>query len=178
MLLLVYSLDPLRRGASPRQKNDAIRPHLCHRVNHLLRKRFPSASFVRIGFASPHGQHRVDHEDTAVSPGRQQTPVIWRGFERGVVFLQCDVDVLQGWGCTGRGSHGEAEAVGLIGAVVGILAQDDCLDSVEGGVARPVYGSVSDSARRVMGMEIFVGRTRNIRLAWADTASCHWLLPA
>lgn len=72
-----------------------------------------------------------------VGPGRQEAAFFGGLLEVRVVFLESRVDVAEGRGC-GRGrANAEAEAVGLVGAVVGVLAGYDGFDGGEGGVAGP-----------------------------------------
>lgn len=47
------------------------------------------------------------------------------------------VDVFEGRGSRSRRSNGEAEAMGLVDVVVGVLAEDNDFDGVERGVAGP-----------------------------------------
>jgi hypothetical protein len=86
---------------------------------------------MRVCFPLAHSQACVDKEHTAISPWCQKpTPVGWR-LVIGIVNLERLVDILQRWRSGCGWADREAEAVGLVGPVVGILARDDDLDSVE-----------------------------------------------
>jgi len=79
----------------------------------------------------------IQHKYPAVCPWGEEAPVLGGRDEGRIVFFDGDVDVLErGWG-GGGGADGEAEAVGLVEVVVGVLAEDDGFDGVEGGVAGP-----------------------------------------
>lgn len=133
--------DPHRallRRRPPRHKHHAITAHLDHRVNHLLRQQLPSLALVRVGLAPAHRQACVEQQHTAISPWGQQTALLRWGLVVWVVDLQRFVDVCEGRGSGCGRADGEGEAVGLVGAVVGVLAGDDDFDGVEGGEAGPV----------------------------------------
>lgn len=134
---LFYTFDPLLSGRSPRQEHHAIRPLLCHDIDHLLCEDLPPLFRVRVRFVFPNCEASVQHQDTAVCPRGQQTAPSRRLLEVWVVLLERFIYVLErGW--SGRGwADREAKPVGLIGVVVGVLACDDSLDSVEGRVSRP-----------------------------------------
>ncbi len=137
MLNLIHLVHPQLRRLSPRQKYNPARPHLRHRVNDLLRELLPSSARVAIWFVCTHRKARVEQQDAAVGPGGQETAVVGWGFERGVVLLEGLVHVLEGRRRAGGRADGEAEAVGLVDVVVGVLAEDDGFDCIEGGMARP-----------------------------------------
>jgi hypothetical protein len=141
MPLFVHLLDifnPLLRRRAPRQKDHAIRPHLGHDINHLLSEQLPPLAGVRVCFVFLHRETRVQHQDTAVRPRCQQTAPVRRLLEVRIVLLERRVYILErGWGRRRR-TDGEAEAVGLVWVVVGILACDYCLDGIEWRMARPV----------------------------------------
>ncbi len=85
------------------------------------------------------GEARIEHENATFGPGREQSSVFGRRDEGRVVLLEGRVHVLEG-GWSGRGrAHREAEAVGLVVVVVGVLAYDDALDRVEGRIAGPTF---------------------------------------
>jgi len=137
MPLLVHVLDPLRSWRAPRKEHDAFGALLGHRVNHLLGQQLPAFARVRVRFSSADRQACVDHQHAAVGPWRQQTAPFRRLLELWVVLLEGYVDVLERRRSGGRGPDGKAEAVGLVRAVVRVLACDYGFDCVEGCVARP-----------------------------------------
>ena len=138
MLVHRDALGPILRRRAPRQKHNPVRPHLGHGVNHFLRKQLPPFARVRICLAPADGQASVEQQDAAFCPWREEPALVWRGLVVWVLDLEGFVYVLEGRG-RGRGwADREAEAVGLVGAVVGVLACDDDFDGVEGGVAGPI----------------------------------------
>lgn len=72
-----------------------------------------------------------------VGPGSQQAPSLRRGFEGRVVDCDGFVDVDQGRRCRLRWEDGEAESVGLIWAMVWVLAENDHSDFVQRAMAGP-----------------------------------------
>lgn len=92
---------------------------------------------MAICFVCTHRKARIEQQDAAVGPRGKETAVVGWGFERGVVLLEGLVHVLEGRRRAGGWADGEAEAVGLVDVVVGVLAQDDGFHCVEGGMARP-----------------------------------------
>lgn len=137
MLRLINLGHPRPRRFPPRQKHDSIAPHPRNKVNRLLREPLPSLAGVTVRRVCANSQTSVEHKDTPLCPGNEETPVI-RGWHKvWVVLFDALVDVDEGRGCAGGWADGEAEAVGLVFVVVGVLADDDGFDGVEGGVAGP-----------------------------------------
>lgn len=54
-----------------------------------------------------------------------------------------NVDIFEGGGSRDWRSDGEAEAVGLVDVVVGVLTDDYGFDGVEGSVAGPLIGELA-----------------------------------
>ena len=93
---------------------------------------------MAVGLVRPDRQARVEQQDAPVRPGGQQAAVLGRRGEGvRVLLFQELVDVAEGGGSGGGRADGEAEAVGLVGAVVGVLAEDYAFDRVQGSVAGP-----------------------------------------
>jgi len=86
---------------------------------------------MRIGLASTNSQASVDEQDTTVRPWGQQTTLVWRGLVVRVLFLEAFVNVLERRGSRVWRTDGEAESVGLVWSVIGVLAYDDCFYGVE-----------------------------------------------
>lgn len=137
VLLLVHIPDTLLRGRAPGEKDYAVGAHLGHRVNHFLHQLLPALARVRVCLAAAHGQTRIDEQNAPVRPRSQETELVRWLLEVRVILLEGLVDVLERGGSRGGRADGEAETVGLVGAVVGILACDYDLDGVEGCVPRP-----------------------------------------
>ena len=79
---------------------------------------------MAIRFVCADGQAGVEEEDAAVGPGGQE-PAVARGRgERRIVLFDCCIYILERRGGWGRRPDGEAEAVGLVEVVVGVLAED------------------------------------------------------
>lgn len=138
MLLTVDTLHATLRRLSPGQEHHALAPHFCHGVNDFLGQLLPALATVRIGFTSTDRQASVQHKHAIVSPGREETAILGWGFEIGIVFLERDVHVLQGWRSGCWWPDREAETVGLVRTVVRILAEDDCFHGGEWCVPRPI----------------------------------------
>jgi len=130
----VDALDSALRWLAPGQEHHASCTLRSHGVDDLLCELLPS--FVRVGVRGVrlHRQACVEQQDAAVGPWREKPTVLRRRSEGWIVPFEALVDVLQGWrsGC-GR-ADGEAEAVCLVVVVVGILADDDGFDGLEGSV--------------------------------------------
>lgn len=96
---------------------------------------------MTVGVVSADGQTCIEKQDATVGPRRQKTTFVRRRVEGRVIFLQSGVDVLERrWGgCWG--TNGEAEAVGLVEVVVGVLAEDDGFDGGERCVTGPMSGN-------------------------------------
>ena len=94
---------------------------------------------VAIRLVCSHRQARVKHQHATIRPWGQQPTVLGWGCEGRVVLLDGGVNVLQG-GRRGSGwADGEAEPVGLVQIVVGVLTEDDGFDGGKGGVAGPGF---------------------------------------
>lgn len=122
MSLRIDLIYPIRSRLAPSHKHDAARALLGDQRNHLLREALPAALGVGVGLVRAHRQARVEHEDAALGPRREEPAAVGRGDEIGVVLLQRDVHVLEGRRRLGRGPHREREAVRLVEVVVGVLA--------------------------------------------------------
>ena len=113
---------PSRRG-TPRQKHHPVRPLLRHNINHLLCKLLPTVISMTERLVRPRRQTGIQEQYATVCPGGEQASVLGRRFEAaGIFFLEKLVDIHEGWRCRGRRADGEAEAVRLVGPVVGVLA--------------------------------------------------------
>jgi hypothetical protein len=95
---------------------------------------------MRVCFTPANCQAGVDEQDTTIGPWGQQTAPVWRRLVVRIVDLEGFVDVLERWWCWRWRANGETETVGLVGAMVGVLACDDNLDSIERRMSRPVRG--------------------------------------
>lgn len=140
MLLLIDLRHPLARRFAPRQEHDTPRPGLDHGVDYLLCEALPAFSGVAVGLVRAHGETGVEEENAAVCPGGEEAASVGRGVKGRVVRFQGGVDVLQGWRSRGGRADGEAETVGLVEVVVGVLADDDGFDGRKGRVAGPFVG--------------------------------------
>lgn len=92
---------------------------------------------MTIGLVCPYRETGIQEQDAAIRPRCEKPAVVGWGRECGVVFLQRNIDVLERRRCGRRRADGEAETVGLVEIVIGVLAEDDGFDGVEGRVARP-----------------------------------------
>lgn len=132
VLLLVDARTPLLRWSPPRQKDDTFGPLLCYNVNHLLRELLPSVTGMRVGFALANGEACVEQEHATISPwGQQSSFVRWRLERLGIFGFQQFVDVGERRRSRRGRADGEAQAMGLVGTVIRVLAEDDDLDCVK-----------------------------------------------
>jgi len=90
----------------------------------------PADLGVAHGFVGADGEGGVEEEDTLFGPVGE---IALFGDGHPDVLVQFFINVDEGWGRRDALLDGEAEAVGLTGAVVGVLAEEDDLDLVEGG---------------------------------------------
>ena len=77
---------------------------------------------VRVCLAGAYGEAGVEEEDALVGPRGEQAAVLGRRAEIGVFFLDGCVDVLEGGWSRGWRPDGEAQAVGLVVTVIGVLS--------------------------------------------------------
>lgn len=140
MLGRIDAFDALLSGLTPSQEDDALGTLRGDGVDDLLRELLPALTGVGVGLVRAHGQASVEEEHAAVGPGREQAAVLGRRGEVWVVLFEAFVDVLEGGRSWSRRADGEAEAVGLVEVVVGVLADDDGFDGWEGCVTRPGGG--------------------------------------
>lgn len=177
MLIHWDALCPLLGWSAPGQEDDTVGSHLCHGVNHFLHEQFPAFARMRVCFASANSQAGIDEQHAPLGPRNQQSTFVWRWLVVWVFLLKGFVDVLErGWGGV-RWTDGEAEAVGLVGAVIRILACDDYLDCVKRCVSRPIlacqYVEFENWGYRRIGR-----RTMSKRLSLGDRPSCRSPAPA
>mmetsp|Transcript_22618 Transcript_22618/g.62945 ORF Transcript_22618/g.62945 Transcript_22618/m.62945 type:complete len:228 (+) Transcript_22618:726-1409(+) len=125
VIVIASSVIPISLGVPPRP--------LVHRPNDLVRELLPSPFLVAVSLPPPDRQNVVDHQDALLGPALQ-VPVGGhfvkpRNFRVLQEFL---VNVLEGRRDRNALADREAEAVGLVGSVVGILADNDELGLGEG----------------------------------------------
>jgi len=133
-------LHALAGGGAPGHEDDAACALGGHEVDDALGEAFPAAVGVAVCLVGAHGEAGVEHEHAAVGPGGEEAGVFGGRRKGGVVLLEAGVHVLEGGRGGGWCPDGEGEAVGLVVVVVGVLADDDDLDGVEGGMSGPVGG--------------------------------------
>lgn len=139
MLLPVDAGTAFLGRVAPGEEHDPTRAFLRHYVDDLLCEALPAFVAVAVGFVGADGQAGVEHEDASVGPWSEETAVLWRRFEVGVVLLQRCVHVLQAGWCWGWRPHGEAKTVSLVEVMVWILTYYHSLDVVKRSVAGPEY---------------------------------------
>lgn len=85
----------------------------------------------------PHGQASIQQQDASVCPWGQEASSVGWSVKGGVVLLDGFVDVLERrWSWCGWADR-EAEAVGLVEVVVGVLADDDGFHGGKGCMTGP-----------------------------------------
>ena len=99
------------------------------RTNCRIGEGFPPTSLVRTGSAGPNRKRCIEQKHTLVGPTPQTARCRYGNAKIIVQFLK---DVLQRrrWG--NAVAHGETEAFGLSGTVIGILAEEHDFDVGEG----------------------------------------------
>lgn len=117
------------RVASPKDEGDGV-CFLVDEVDDGIGECFPAFIFVGIGLGMAHGQDGVEQEDALFCPCGEIAVVRGADAKVGVEFF---VDVDEGWGRRRGAFYGEAQAVGLVVAVVGILSENEHLDAGIGG---------------------------------------------
>lgn len=137
MLAPINLRATLLRRRAPSQEHDAVRALSGDGVDDFLREALPPLFAVAVGLVCADGETSIQQQNTAVSPRSEQATVPRRGLEVRVVLFQGDVHVLQTRRSRGWGPDGEAQTMGLVDVVVGVLAQDDGFHIVEWCVARP-----------------------------------------
>ena len=90
---------------------------------------FPAQMGMGVGHARLHRQHRIEQQHPLGGPGLQEAVTGCDKTRQIPLHLLVDVD--QGGRRAHPGQHGEAEAVGLIRPVIGVLSQDHHLDTVQ-----------------------------------------------
>lgn len=130
--------NPLLGRGTPREEHNSFLPFLSNRLEDLLGEALPTSVLMAEGLVSSHSETSIEQEQARVGPGRQESAVLRRWAEGRVVALDRLVDVLERrrGGCWRP--HGETETVGLIWAMVRILAHHDGTDGVQGSMSRPM----------------------------------------
>lgn len=108
MPILIHLLDSFSSWLSPGQENYPFGPTLRYNIDNLLRKPFPSFARMAICFMRSNSETRVQQQHTTISPRGEQSTVLGRGFEGGIVLLKGNIHVLQGRGSRRRGADGKA----------------------------------------------------------------------
>ena len=86
---------------------------------------------MTVGIVCLDSQASIEQKHTTIGPRSQQTTLVGRWGEIGIVLFDCQVDVLErGWSDSWRADR-EAEPMSLVGAVVGILTKDNNLHSIK-----------------------------------------------
>lgn len=135
-----FSVDPgysLPCWSAPGQEDDSSGADFGHYIQTLLREPLPAFALMAVGSVDTDSQARVQHQDTPLGPGSQETTLLFGSLERGIVILQRNVDVREGRGGRRGWANRKAKAVGLVVVMVWVLADYDGLDGVQGSMARP-----------------------------------------
>jgi hypothetical protein len=92
----------------------------------------PPLAGVGAGLGGPHGQDGVEEEEALARPGHE---VAVAGDGHAGVVVELAEQIAEGRWRRDAGSHGEGEAVGLPGLVIGVLAQEDGAHGLKGSQA-------------------------------------------
>jgi len=92
---------------------------------------------MTVRLVRPYRQTGIQQQDATVCPGGEETAFVGRRLEGRVVDREGFVNVCEGRGRVDGRADGEAEAVGLVDVVIGVLAEDYGFDCGEGGVSGP-----------------------------------------
>ena len=122
MLTSIDLRTPFLRRRAPGQEHDASPSLLGHDVNNFLREVLPTFVSMAVRFVRADGEAGVEQQDSSIGPRCEEPAVLGWSVEVRVVFLEGGVHVLQAWWSRRRWTDGEAEAVGLVDVVVGVLA--------------------------------------------------------
>lgn len=85
----------------------------------------------------------IEEKDTGFRPRSQETAIIWWRFEGGIVLFDCYIDVLERRWCGSWRTDAEAQAMGLIHIVIGILAKNDGFYSMKWRMTGPEWCRVN-----------------------------------
>lgn len=133
--LLVNNASLLLSVGPPKHKNQSRRTRFAQTLYDGVRKCLPSFVFVAISFGFSDSETGVEQQDSLLGP-TAQIAVSWshKTLDIGFQFF-VHVDQRRRWWHAFL--HAEAKAVGLIGSVVGVLAENDDFNLVNGTSARP-----------------------------------------
>ena len=126
----------------PQDEHDPLRLAV-HGLDDRVGETLPALSLVGGGLPGPHGEGGVEQEDALPGPAVEAAVV---GAGHPDVAGQLDEDVLERRREGDAGADAEAQAVGLVGAVVRVLPEDQHLHL---GVGRQVEGGEDLVGRRV-----------------------------
>lgn len=107
MLLSVDLRHTSSRRLPPSEKDHATTPHPRNKIDRFLGEFLPSLVGVAIGLMRADGEASVEHENAAICPRHQETPIVRRRFEVGVAFLNSLVNIDKRRWRSSRRSHGE-----------------------------------------------------------------------
>ena len=115
-------------GVGAPQHKDEMLLTLVQFPDHSIGEPFPTAASVRSGLMSPHGQNRVDQQNTLIGPALQSAR---RGKRLAQIALDLSEYVDQRRRERHAVEHREAQPVILPGLVIGVLPDDNRPDAVE-----------------------------------------------
>lgn len=130
----IDALHSALRRLAPGQEHNTSCTLRSHGIDDLLCELLPTFVCVGVRGVRLDRQACVEQQDAAVGPWREKPTVFGRRSEGRVVPFEALVDVLQGGRSGCRRADGEAETVCLVVVVIGILADDDGFNGLEGSV--------------------------------------------
>ena len=129
MFGLIHTLGLLLSWLAPKEKDHFAALTVYH-FNHMVCELLPATFGMRVGFAVLNGQRGIQEENSLFSPfGKiSVSGCLGNVFERDEVF----VHIFERRRRRNWLENTEAEAMGLVGLMIGILSDDDNLDTGDG----------------------------------------------
>jgi hypothetical protein len=137
MLLSVDLCHTHSSGVAPGQEDHSVCSYPSNQIDCLLGKSLPPLIGVAICLMGTDREAGIEHQNTPVGPGSEQSRIIRRYLKVWIALLDSPVDVDQRWRGSSWRSYRERQAMSLIVIVVRVLANDDYLDIVQGRVSGP-----------------------------------------
>lgn len=162
MLLSVDLGDSHSSRSAPSKEHYPIGSNSSNEIDNFLCELLPSLVGMAVGLVGTNSEACVEHQNATLGPRREKpTFISWR-LEVRIVNLDSLVDIDQRrWG-SDRGSDGEAQAMGLVMIVIGILANNYHFNGVQRCVSGPAiwsaHGNHLPQRAQLPGIDVFFWR--------------------